>query len=660
MLKKFWKFFEAFQSIFIGMGITFKYLTSKAVTFQYPDQKRPISLRWRGLLALKGFMGETPHQLLRESGAEPQTYKAYVHKRLKEDTLPHCTGACPANVDVSGQNALVAEGKYLEAFEIVQERNILPGVLGRICHHPCEGRCRRGYYDEPVSIKFLHRFIAEEARKTRRKNNPKLKRELKKREEKVAIIGSGPSGLAAAFDLAKEGYQVTIFEKQKFPGGMLAIGVPLYRLPRDVLLFDIERVKGLGVEIRTGVEVGKDLTIKDLKKQGFKAILIAVGLQVSRSLPIPGIDLDGVLLAVPFLKAVNSGEKVKIGKDVIVIGGGNVAVDVARCARRVGAEKVKMVCLEARHEMPAFPWEIEESLEEGIEIHCSWGPKQILGKDGRVVGLEVKECTAVFDAQGRFAPTFCEEHTKVVEGDTVILAIGQASDLSLVEGTEIKLNERRQLIFDKVTLETTETGVFACGEVTTGPSTAIGSIATGHEAAISISRFLRGEDLRKGRLPAINLEEFEEYPQVDLEDIEEERLRPRPVKLSVEERIDNFKEIELGFKEKVAVKEALRCLRCYSEKCVGCTFCARTCPDFCIEVERTRDGKRVAKYQIEMGKCMFCGLCSEQCPTRSLVMTPQHELAFYQKELLEYDKEKLLRSEKGYAFKEKEKERKYA
>lgn len=639
MIEKILCFFDAFSSIFAGMGITIKYLFKKPVTVQYPFEKRVIPSAWRGEPKLIGIMGEDPLEIL--GPKSPEEYNDLLNHRIDEDKVPGCISSCPANVDVRGQNAYVAEGKYEKALELVRSRNILPGVLGRICHHPCEEGCRRNYYDESIANRSLHRFISDVCfeRKTHKIQKPEVRL-----DKKVAIIGSGPSGLAAAYDLAMLGYRITIFEKIDVPGGALRTGVPVYRLPRDILQREIDDLADIGVRIKTGVEIGKDIKFKQLTKD-YDAVLIACGLSLSRGLNIPGAELDGVLLALPFLKAANFGEKVKMGKRVVVIGGGNVAIDVARVALRLGAKKVKMVCLEAPHEMPAHPWEIEEALEEGIEINCSWGPKAIVEKKGKVAGLEVIQCTSVFDKKGRFAPTFCEEVTKVIEGNTVIIAIGQYADLSFLKDSGVELNERGQLVFDSETMMTSVEGVFASGEVITGPGSAIGSIATGHEAAISIHRYLSGRDLRENRVkpkPVIP----EKYPSLPLEalGVEAERRRAKMPMRSAAERKTNFKEIELGFSEDQTVHEGERCLRCLSETCVACQFCMRACPDWVIRVERSKtdDGRRVVHlYQFDVGMCLYCGLCVEACPTKTLRLTTGYEMACYDRDHNLYSKEQL-------------------
>lgn len=610
---------EAVKALGKGLSITLKYLFKKPVTLIYPREKQEISPNYRGFARLNGMVGERVAESLPE--------------------MPPCQDTCPAHIDVRKYNKLIVEGKFVEAWDTIRERAPFPASLGRICHHPCEDRCRRGYFDEAIAIRSLKRHIADKALPEVKKR----KREKKKLTgEKVAVIGSGPAGLSAALDLVRLGYRVTVFEKQKLPGGMLLMGVPKYRLPKEILLDEVEEIEKDGVELRTGVEIGKDLTIDDLfKKEKFKAIIIAVGLQKGRSLPIPGADLPGVLVAVPFLRAVNLGEKVEMGKEVVVIGGGNVAVDAARCARRVGAEKVRMVSLEKRHEMPAFEWEIEEAVEEGVELVPGWGPKAIHSKDGRITGLEVMQCVRVFDEQGRFNPQFCETETKIIPGDTVIFAIGQASDNSFLEGSDVETDERGRIIYDRETMMTSRPGVFVCGEIATGPATCVGSIGSGHEAANSVHLYLSGKDMKKDR-PRFELVNYPMYPKIPLDIFPEERRRPKMPFLEAEKRVKNFEQIELGFSDEDARNEALRCLQCLSRTCTACTLCARTCPSLAISIEKKEGEWGAASYDINLGLCIYCGFCQEICPTKAIQLTQDFERAFYEKDKLVWDKGYLL------------------
>jgi NADPH-dependent glutamate synthase beta subunit-like oxidoreductase len=615
----------------------------KPVTVRYPAERVELSPRWRGALRLRGVLGRDEIPITRTDS--PPAHNAIIDELHRADRLSPCVGTCPSNVDARGQNYLVAENRLVEAYELVRERNILPGVLGRICHHPCESACRRNYYDEPLAIRPLHRMVAEEYDKLGRPHIEPLPRT---RPETVGVIGSGPSGLAAAFDLMRLGYGVTMYEKDDKPGGALYSGVPAYRLPREVLHSEIADLEELGLELRCGVEVGRDITTAELASR-HDAVLLAAGLQVSRILPIPGKDADGVVGALEFLRAANwKNDAGCAGKRVYVVGGGNVAVDVARCAVRVGASEVRLGCLEAPNEMPCHPWEIAEAIDEGVVAMCSMAPEEVLEQDGKVVGMRLRECLAVFDEAGRFAPRYGEARTDVA-CDMVVFAIGQAAKLDeVVEGTDLEMDQRGILVVDGSALTTTMRGVFACGEVVTGPGSCIASIATGHEAATSIDRFLRGEDIMDGRVQR-PVPVFPRRQEAWLGGVESYRLRQTMPMADAAERIRDFRPVELGFTHQEGLAEAVRCLRCQSEVCVGCTFCARTCPDYAIQVERVDEpgGRCVTRYDLDLSKCAFCGLCAEQCPTNALTHTGQYELSFYHRPLVVFDKGEMLRPGDG-------------
>jgi len=490
----------------------------------------------------------------------------------KNENKPPCRLACPAGVNVQGYIALISQGKFKEAYELIREKVPFPGVLGRICHHPCEEKCNRKDFDEPLAIAALKRFVAdyaanhpEEFLSSEKEKEEKKPRETKK--EKVAIIGAGPAGLTCAYDLARLGYQVTVFEAQSSPGGMMYAGIPGYRLSKEVLKREIaQMVEETGIRILLNAPIRSKEDFQKLRRD-YQAIFIAIGAQKSKKLRLEGSDLKGVFYGVEFLRDVNEGKKVEVGERVAVIGGGNVAIDVALSSLRVGAKEVHLFCLESREEMPAFEWEIEEAIREGVNLHCSRGPKRILGRDGKVSGLETIVCTSVFDSEGKFNPKFKEKTESVIPVDTVMIAIGQESDFAGFEG--IKLTPYKTIDADKVSLATSLPGVFAGGDAVTGPASVIEAISQGHEAAISIDRYLRSEDLVKGREKIE--EEAAEAPKREV------ILRKRemmPV-LSLEERKGNFKEIELGFTEEMAIREAKRCLNCGI--CSECLECVRTC-----------------------------------------------------------------------------------
>lgn len=491
----------------------------------------------------------------------------------KGDRAP-CGLTCPTGINVQGYVALISAGKFQEALALIRERNPFPSVCGRVCHHPCEEKCNRRELDEPIAINPLKRFVADYVREKRSRGEIVVERpkpDIDRSKPKIAIVGSGPAGLTAAQDLAVLGYPVTVFEALPVLGGMMRVGIPDYRLPKDILADDIEQIITIGVEFKTNTAIGKDLTLQDLRQQGYKAIFAAVGTPLSRKLPIPGAQLPNVLLGVDFLRSVNLGYRVPIGKKVVVIGGGNVAIDVALTALRTGAHAVDLVCLEAREEMPAHEWEIEDALEEGVVINCSWGPVAIMENNGTVSGVVVKKCTAVFDAQGKFNPTFDETITTTFQADTVIIAIGQAADLSLFGEEAALLSAPGGLItVDRVTLQTPLEGVFAGGDVVSGPASVVEAINFGHEAAISIDRYVRGLDVRDGR-PLAKPEPaarpyYRSFPKAP---------RQEARKIPLAERRGTFKEITLTLTEEQAVAEAKRCLNC--GLCCECFQCVAAC-----------------------------------------------------------------------------------
>jgi NADPH-dependent glutamate synthase beta subunit-like oxidoreductase/coenzyme F420-reducing hydrogenase delta subunit len=409
------------------------------------------------------------------------------------------------------------------------------------------------------------------------------------------------------------GHQVTVFEKEAVPGGAIMNFIPLYRLPRELVESDIASIRALGVDIQTGKALGQDITLDGLRQQGYEAVLLSMGLPVSRGLDIPGADSEGVLLTLSFLKAVNyDGYRLPPDKTVIVIGGGNVAIDTARSALRAGAKAVKMVCLEAPDEMPAYPWEIEEAAEEGIEMNCSWGPKQIMIQDGKVTVLECMAVKSVFDEQGRFNPSFYDDRCTLIEGDIVILAIGQASDVAWLPQQGVALNERGQLAYDPATMATGKEGVFACGEVVQGPGSAVRSMSHGRRAAMAVDAYLRHETFA--------FEEPDSLPQLD-EGVKAEVKsvdRQAVPLLDVSQRVTGFDHVDLGYTPEMGVREARRCLNCgngaqlIEDKCVACLTCVRVCP---YGVPVVRDGGEV---DIRVDQCQACGICVGECPANAI------------------------------------------
>lgn len=493
----------------------------------------------------------------------PQTVpQAFV---VEKADRPPCVRACPAHVNVQGYVQLVKQGRYNEALELIYEKVALPGVLSRVCPHPCEQACRRAEKDEPIAVCDLKRFAVEHADYSTLRT-PKAPPRL----EKVAIVGSGPAGLSAAYYLTLEGFRVTIFESEPVLGGWLRLGIPQYRLPRTVLDRDIFHILGLGVRARTNAKLGKDFTLRDLKAEGFKAVLLDVGCQQGVHLPVPGIHFHGVLQGTDLLRQVALGRPIAPMTNVVVVGGGNVAMDVARTAIRAGAKKVDLVCLESRGEMPAGEHEIGEASAEGVEIHNSWGPRLIRGDRGKVRSVEFKRCTSVFNETGRFDPRFDESELMTLPADTVLLAIGQMVDPDLWKRVPgIGRTDRNTIHVRQFTHATIVDGVFAAGDATTGPATVVEAVASGREAATAISRYIRKQDLA-----GIRPIEFPENPQYrPIPDVAKAPRVKAPVVPATERT--GFSEIVQTLSEEDAQNEASRCLNC--GLCSECMQCVRTC-----------------------------------------------------------------------------------
>ncbi|MEW6565458.1 MAG: FAD-dependent oxidoreductase [Spirochaetota bacterium] len=536
-----------------------------------------------------------------EWGPEQWNPDYRINKKVVEDTgSSPCKAGCPAHIAVQGYIKLASQGRYMEALELIKKENPFPAVCGRICPRKCESQCTRGDLDDPVAVDEIKKFIAEKDLHAESRYIPQKRHDY---GNKIAVIGAGPAGLSCAYFLALDGYQVTVFEKEQKLGGMLTFGIPAYRLEKDVIDAEIDILRHLGVTFKTGVEVGKDITIPELRKQGYEGFYIAIGAQSGRELGLEGEDAQGVFAGVDFLRMVNLGQKVDIQGKVIVIGGGNVAIDVARTAKRAGGEQVSMYCLESRKEMPALPEEIEEAMEEGITIENSWGPRRILVKDGKVIGVEFKKCTRVFDDNGRFNPAFDENTSITVEADRVLLSVGQAIDWGkLLEGTTIELNPNKTIKVDPVTFQTSEPDVFAGGDVVTGPKFAIDAIALGKEGAISLHRYVhKGQSLVLGRLKR-------DYKPIDKENLNLEGYdaipRQRPIVEVKEAEKLSFRDVRGVLTEEQVKKETERCLSCGATvidefMCLGCGQCVTRCKFDAIKLVRRYNAEQLPYEKIK-------------------------------------------------------------
>lgn len=490
-----------------------------------------------------------------------------------------CKTACPAHIAVQGYLKKAAEGKYREALELIKRENPFPAVCGRVCNRRCEDACTRGTIDQPVAIDAVKKFIAEQDLNAEHRFVPEIvvASNVGRWKEKIAIIGGGPSGLSCAYYLATMGYYPTVFEKNEEAGGMLRYGIPSYKLDKKVIDAEIDIMKEIGVEIRTGVEVGKDVSLEELRAEGFKAFYIAIGCQGGRLPGVPGQDLRNVTTAVDFLKAANTGNTALVGK-VVVVGGGNVAIDAARVAKRSGASEVTMLSLETEDIMPASPEERAEAREDGVKILPGWGPKEVLGtEDGLAKGITMKKCLSVFDSQKRFAPSFDESQTLELEADLVIFAIGQTVQSgSLFEGSKVEFFRGVYPIADGLTLQTAQEDIFVGGDCLTGPKFAIDAIATGKEAAESLHRFVQHGHMTIGR----NRRDFIELNKSDI--VVESYDNSSRQKEGKIEGAKPFEEYQQTLTEEQVRRETSRCLGCGASvvdpnKCIGCGLCTTKC-----------------------------------------------------------------------------------
>ena len=512
-----------------------------------------------------------------------------------------CKTACPAHIGIQGYLQLAKEGRYEDALALIKKDNPLPAVCGHVCNRRCEDACTRGTIDEAVAIDEVKRFIAErdlnaETRFIPKKTIPSLKGGF---EEKIAIIGAGPAGLSCAYFLALTGYKPTIFEKNAEPGGMLRYGIPSYKLEKNLLAAEIDVIRQLGVEIRCGVEIGKDVTIEDLREQGYKGFYAAIGCQRGRKPGISGENAEGAYAAVDFLREAGAKESFALEGDVVVVGGGNVAIDAARISSRCTDAKISMFCLEAREKMPASNEEIEEALEEGIELNCGWGPKEVLEEDGHVSGVVFKKCTRVFDAQGRFSPEYDENDTVTVPCRHVIFSVGQAIDWGhMLDNLHVELRPNGGALANKLTYQTSEPDIFVGGDVYTGPKFAIDAIAAGREGAISLHRYVHEHcTLTIGRNRRDFIELDKENIKVETYDSSSRQIPP---KADVKEQAKTFRDLSQSLTEEQVKKETSRCLSCGASvvdpnKCIGCGVCTTKCMFDAIHLHREIPGASIMR-----------------------------------------------------------------
>ena len=503
-----------------------------------------------------------------------------------------CKTACPAHIAVQGYIKMAAQGRYTDALALIKKENPLPAICGRICNRRCEDACTRGSIDEAIAIDEVKKFIAQkdldaETRFIPKKVVPALKGFF---PEKIAIIGGGPAGLSCAFYLAEKGYKPTVFEKNPKAGGMLVYGIPSFKLEKDVVQAEIDIIKAMGVEIKTGIEVGKDITIEELRNQGYKAFYVAIGCQGGRLAGIPGEDAEGVMTAVDLLRAACEDEGYKVGGKTVVLGGGNVAIDVARTSSRCGSAEVSVYCLEARDIMPASEEEIAEAEEEGVKINCGWGPKEILTENGKVTGVVMRKCLSVFDEEKRFAPVYDENETITIRCENVFMSIGQSIIWGdLLADTGVELGRGQAAVADGLTYQTAEPDIFVGGDVYTGPKFAIDAIAAGKEGAVSIHRFVQPHSsmtIGRNRRQFIELDK----ENIHIESYDNSR-RQIPGRDSSIDYKKSFRDATLTFTEEQVKTETARCLSCGASvvdenKCIGCGICTTKCEFDAIHLHR--------------------------------------------------------------------------
>lgn len=599
----------------------------------------------------------------------------YVNEEWLESNFA-CKTGCPVGTEAGRYVNLIALGKYAEAYKVARKPNPFASICGRICAAPCEDACRRGKLDAPIAIRALKRFVTErfgvESLIDILKLQESIKPKIKNKNKLVAVIGAGPAGLACAHDLALQGYNVTVFEKHSVPGGMLRLGIPEYRLPRELIRLEINAILSLGIELKLGKELGKDFSLDDLKENGYEAIFLSVGAHKSRTLNIEGSDADGVLYAVDYLLNINLGYKVELGEKIVVIGGGSVAfdvarsavrqekiepiassditaaLDVARSAVRFGAKKIEMVVLEPRDQMLADEEEIKQAYEERISIRNSIGPKRIITKNGLVTGLEVMDVSALYDENGKFNPQFVANSEKIIEADSIIIAIGQKPNLDFISPHHgIELTKFGTIKVDDTTLSTSAKGIYAGGDAAFGPRIAIMAIADGRRAAKSIDEYLSGEEPSSHKVKITALNTYDYSPISGYTQIPRQQIPVLPIQRRV-----GIAQVELCYEEEFAKLEASRCLRCWENtifegdpelgtECILCGGCSDICPENCIEIvpkakiyfnllndSIAREMKSTGYAEDQKGmaiikneeNCIRCGLCAKKCPAGTITM----------------------------------------
>ena len=554
-------------------------LCTKNGKVEYPVQPLPDDNRW---------------------GEEDWDWDYKDHNRIEchETGTAPCKVACPAHVPVQGYLRMAAQGRYTEALGLIKRANPFPAVCGRVCNRRCEAACTRGTVDEAVAIDEVKKFIAEKDldAQTRFVPEPVIPSMRGRFSQKVAVVGAGPAGLSCAYYLAEKGYNPVVFEKNPLPGGMMTYGIPAYKLAKDVVAAEIDVMREMGVEIRCGVEVGKDVTLDELREQGFVAFYVAIGCQGGRRAGVPGEDAAGVLTAVDFLRRALDDPNHEVAGTTVVIGGGNVAIDAARVSVRCGSPKVSMYCLEQLDQMPALPEEIDEATQEGVSINNGWGPAKIeVDESGHVTGVTFKRCTSVLDENGRFAPVYDETDTVTVACDNVILSIGQSIEWGdLLAGSKVELGRGNGAVADPQTYQTAQPDIFVGGDVYTGPKFVIDAIAAGHEAAISIHRYAQKGSLTIGRNQLHYVELDKSNIMVDPSGYDHAG-RQQPKVDHVKTILHDWTDIRHTFTEEQVKTECARCLKCGASivdanKCIGCGLCTTRCEFDAIHLTRDNPG----------------------------------------------------------------------